>query len=110
MYERDKYTCQYCGVILGKENKSQLTVDHVVPKLYGGLHNELNLRTSCRTCNSRRGKKSIEDFRFLMRLHHAGIGGVISISQAKDLLRRGIDLRLPEDYKFYFEQLISVEI
>jgi len=105
VYERDKYTCQYCGVSIGKKNSKDLTVDHIVTKSSGGLHHEDNLRTSCRLCNSRRGEKSIDEFRFLMRMHLAGIGGVISIAQAKELMRRGVNLNLPSDHKFYFEDV-----
>lgn len=103
VYERDSYTCQYCGLNIDKKDIGNLTIDHIVTKSSGGLHHEDNLRTSCRICNSRRGEKSIEEFRFLMRMYKAGIGGVISISQAQELLRRGVDLGLPNDHQFYFE-------
>lgn len=106
VYERDNYTCQYCGLNIGENDTGNLTVDHIVTKKAGGLHHEDNLRTSCRICNSRRGEKSIEEFRFLYRMYQAGIGGVISVSQAQELLRRGVDLGLPSHHLFYFEKLI----
>lgn len=55
VFARDNYTCQYCGV-----TSKDLTIDHVVPKRYGGGMRWDNLVTCCRRCNSRKGDKSPE--------------------------------------------------
>ncbi len=48
---RDQYTCQYCGAQPGK---SQLTLDHVVPRSRGGEHTWDNVVTACVQCNQRK--------------------------------------------------------
>lgn len=40
--------CVYCGVEAGEE----MTVDHVIPKRYGGTDQPSNLVPACRSCNS----------------------------------------------------------
>lgn len=51
VFERDEYTCQECGA------RKQLAVDHIHPVAKGGLTVLDNLRTLCRTCNSRKGAR-----------------------------------------------------
>ena len=76
--ERDGgFYCHYCGCVLIKDNRlarkveqngnititsyefpsdqKQITVDHVVPRYYGGKHNIDNLVLSCKSCNSSKG-------------------------------------------------------
>jgi 5-methylcytosine-specific restriction endonuclease McrA len=55
VFARDNYTCQYCGSV-GKD----LTIDHVLPKRYGGGMAWDNLVTCCRKCNTKKGDKSPE--------------------------------------------------
>lgn len=52
IFERDNFTCQYCGQ---KPPNVVLHVDHIHPKSKGGGDEELNLITSCQSCNL--GKK-----------------------------------------------------
>ncbi len=49
---RDDYTCQYCG-----RKMRTLTLDHVVPRRYGGPHSWENLVAACSPCNRRKGGK-----------------------------------------------------
>jgi len=49
--ERDQYRCVECGTHLA------LTIDHIVPLVQGGSSDEDNLRTLCRSCNSRKGDR-----------------------------------------------------
>lgn len=44
---RDKFTCQYCGMVNPKHSET----DHVVPPILGGLSKSYNLVFSCRPCN-----------------------------------------------------------
>ena len=46
VFNRDKYTCQYCG----KESK-ELTLDHIIPRYRGGKHDWKNVVTCCIPCN-----------------------------------------------------------
>ena len=56
IYSRDNFSCVYCG------ESGKLTLDHVVPVASGGCNSHTNLVTSCLTCNSSKGKKSIKAF------------------------------------------------
>lgn len=58
IFLRDCFTCQYCGK---KFNKSDLTIDHVVPKVKGGKTTWTNSVTSCSKCNNKKSDKSIEN-------------------------------------------------
>lgn len=48
--KRDGGRCQYCG-----QKKSQMTVDHVVPKRFNGGESWENLVCACHECNNRKG-------------------------------------------------------
>ncbi|RME49013.1 MAG: HNH endonuclease [Chloroflexi bacterium] len=52
---RDDYTCQYCGAQPGK---SELTIDHVLPRSRGGDHSWENVVTACGPCNRRKGNRT----------------------------------------------------
>ena len=49
VFARDDWTCQYCGA------RSNLTVDHVVPRSKGGASSWDNIVASCAPCNRRKG-------------------------------------------------------
>ncbi|MGI8428052.1 MAG: HNH endonuclease [Solirubrobacteraceae bacterium] len=49
VFARDDWTCQYCGA------RSNLTVDHVVPRSKGGALSWDNIVASCAPCNRRKG-------------------------------------------------------
>jgi len=49
VFARDGWTCQYCGA------RSNLTVDHVIPRSKGGLSSWDNIVASCAPCNRRKG-------------------------------------------------------
>lgn len=52
VYARDHDTCQYCGRRLPR---SELNLDHVVPRSQGGLSTWDNVVCSCHACNHRKG-------------------------------------------------------
>ncbi|MDQ6730815.1 MAG: HNH endonuclease [Actinomycetota bacterium] len=49
VFARDDWTCQYCGA------RSNLTVDHVIPRSKGGSSDWENIVASCAPCNRRKG-------------------------------------------------------
>jgi 5-methylcytosine-specific restriction endonuclease McrA len=49
VFARDGWTCQYCGA------RSNLTVDHVIPRSKGGASTWDNIVASCAPCNRRKG-------------------------------------------------------
>jgi hypothetical protein len=58
VFERDDWTCQYCGEKVTKENA---TIDHYIPQSRGGTHVKANLRTCCLICNGIKSGKSFEE-------------------------------------------------
>ena len=52
VYERDDWCCQYCG------ERSDLTIDHLIPQSRGGGNDPANLMVACRTCNSKKGDRT----------------------------------------------------
>ncbi len=60
---RDGYTCIYCGVkpgtiVKGKVlNKSDFTVDHVIPRSRGGRDQWTNTACACAHCNHHKGDR-----------------------------------------------------
>lgn len=61
IFIRDGYTCQYC-----QRQVSDLTIDHVIPRSRGGLHVWDNVVSACKTCNHRKGGKSIAEARLTL--------------------------------------------
>lgn len=54
VFLRDKFTCQYCGVLFAER---ELNLDHVLPRDKGGKTTWENIVTSCIRCNSRKANK-----------------------------------------------------
>ena len=59
IYMRDGMACVYCSA---DSTTERMTLDHVVPFCQGGSNTPNNLVTSCLTCNSSRGSKSLVEF------------------------------------------------
>ena len=58
IYARDENTCQYCGVRLPR---TELNLDHVVPRSQGGATNWDNVVCSWVPCNLRKGGRTPEE-------------------------------------------------
>lgn len=62
--ERDGYVCQACkNPVQGPD----ATVDHIIPAALTGepVNNMSNLRTLCRSCNSKKGTKTSQRLAFI---------------------------------------------
>jgi len=57
IYARDNNTCQYCGRHLPR---SQLNLDHVIPRAQGGRTAWENVVCCCVACNLRKGARTPE--------------------------------------------------
>jgi 5-methylcytosine-specific restriction endonuclease McrA len=55
IFNRDHYTCQYCGKV-----SHQLTLDHVIPRYQHGKHTWENLVSACAACNRRKAGRTPE--------------------------------------------------
>ncbi|HEV2709111.1 MAG TPA: HNH endonuclease [Edaphobacter sp.] len=58
IFERDDYTCRYCGA-----RGVKLECDHVIPVSRGGSNDDANLTTACFSCNRSKSDRSLEDWR-----------------------------------------------
>ena len=58
LFERDKWTCRYCGERVTAENA---TLDHLIPISKGGPDSPENLATCCLLCNSIKSGKTYEE-------------------------------------------------
>jgi len=63
IYARDNNTCQYCGRRLPR---TDLNLDHVVPRSRGGTSTWENVVCSCHGCNRRKGGRTPEEARMLL--------------------------------------------
>lgn len=72
VYTRDKFTCSYCGVRVGKVHPrlkndkghprkmtiGDLTLDHLIPKSRGGKDEPENLVSACKPCNNAKADRT----------------------------------------------------
>ena len=59
IFERDNFTCQFCGTQL---SASLLTIDHLVPLSLGGLDEMTNYVSCCSSCNQHKANATLSDF------------------------------------------------
>lgn len=52
VFLRDRYTCQYCNNSFAR---TELTIDHWIPKVAGGGNEWENMVTACKSCNGMKG-------------------------------------------------------
>ncbi len=85
VFIRDGFACQYCGGF-----GHDLTIDHVVPRCRGGQHEWTNVVTCCKTCNHRKGSKSVTEARMELRTtpREPRPGAYYTIERRLDLRRQ----------------------
>lgn len=57
VFVRDRFQCQYCAKSCSNKD---ITIDHVVPRSYGGQTSYENCVASCKKCNSHKRNLSLE--------------------------------------------------
>lgn len=57
VYTRDHFTCQYCGLV---GTRSNLNLDHVLPRAQGGRTTWENIVCSCIKCNEHKANRTPE--------------------------------------------------
>ncbi len=63
LYARDKNRCQYCGK---RFSSSDLTLDHIVPRVQGGGNSWTNLVCACLKCNTKKGGRTPKQSRMAL--------------------------------------------
>ena len=76
VFARDDWACQYCGA------RSQLTVDHVVPRCRGGDSSWENIVASCAPCNRRKGDSHLRHSGMTLRREPRAPGPQVFIQVA----------------------------
>lgn len=61
IFNRDHYTCQYCG-----KQSHALTLDHVIPRHQGGPHTWENLVSACSYCNRHKAGRTPEEAHMIL--------------------------------------------
>ncbi len=95
--------CYYCGLQLSWS--TTFSIDHVVPRIEGESDSINNTVPSCRSCNSTKGVKSIEELRFFraMQEFEKRNGVTFTTAQVEYLSSIKIKLDIPS-HAFWFEQ------
>jgi hypothetical protein len=62
IYLRDSFTCLYCGKDLHHCPSSEISLDHLVPRVEEHNNDPSNLITACHTCNSARRDMDWREF------------------------------------------------
>ncbi len=83
IYHRDGHACVYCA------RTEKLSLDHLTPEELGGTHEPTNLVTSCFSCNSARGKKTLRAW--LRYLRERGVDTSKMATRIRRLVRRELD-------------------
>ena len=71
-WEASNKTCCLCGTriddTLSSPHPMSLTIEHLTPIARGGTHNLNNIDFAHRTCNNKKGAKTLDEFREWMKL------------------------------------------
>jgi hypothetical protein len=57
VFKRDHFQCQYCQIHL---KPGHATVDHIIPRVMGGVSSFTNCVASCFRCNTKKGARTAE--------------------------------------------------
>lgn len=61
IWKKTKGCCAHCG---RKASSFRQTIDHFIPKIYGGTYDYRNLMPLCYECNNKRGCNLINPYKF----------------------------------------------
>ena len=90
VFARDGWTCQYCG------SRSNLTVDHVIPRSKGGASTWENIVASCASCNRRKGNRLPREIKMHPRTRPTAPGPTVFIRIASPTIPIAWQQYLPQ--------------
>lgn len=103
IWEKTNGVCWYCGAKM--QAFLDFTIDHILPRCAGGGDEEGNLAPCCSKCNSMKGTKILDQFRWYLTLKKNGVPK-FSSEQIIWLRANNFDIyKMYEPIKFYFETL-----
>jgi hypothetical protein len=91
--------CAYCGKRIFKSN---ITVDHVLPRVRGGTETLENLLPACRDCNQHKGDQTLSEWRNDLENWHTIMHAMDPTYRA--LMRMGRIQAMNTPVRFYFEE------
>ena len=94
VFERDNYTCQYCG---RSYDEADLEIEHIIPISKGGNNDIRNLATACGACNRAKGTRilTIGELKEIAEKVNSSLEFLISLaSEAPDTQTRSEKLTL----------------
>ncbi|TDF41925.1 HNH endonuclease [Alteromonadaceae bacterium M269] len=109
VFTRDGEKCQYCGVALVFKDVNSWALDHVIPKSEGGSNDDSNLKLACKSCNSAKGNRDIEQYRKHCAIGKSIYAGIINSMQAEKLIDLGVVLDIPL-HLFHFEAVKKASV
>jgi hypothetical protein len=62
---RDNFSCGYCGQ---KLSSGHATIDHIIPKCFGGTSTFTNCVAACFKCNSKKGNQTPEQANMSLKI------------------------------------------
>lgn len=94
--------CYYCGIAL--EIKTTFSIDHIISRNEGGGNHLENVVPCCRSCNSAKGTKSLEEFRFYRPMQQFQEREGVFFSQLQVAYLKTLKYKLDiQPYSFWFE-------
>lgn len=102
IFNKTKGHCAYCGLRL---EAACFSIDHLQPRALGGGNENDNLLPVCASCNSSKGKKTLEQFRLFYSAKKVVGKAIFGQEQLEYLLGAGAFPLLGFDcsHLFYFE-------
>jgi 5-methylcytosine-specific restriction endonuclease McrA len=94
LYQRDAFTCQYCGVALPA---TSLTIEHVLPRSRGGPTSWENCVAACESCNARKADRTPQEAGMKLRKRPAQP-------------RWSLELRVPAATRAAWEPFLAKEL
>lgn len=108
IYQKTNGHCSYCGNPLSLDNWA---MEHMNPKLKNGTDKIENLTPSCHSCNSKKNRKTVDEFRDYLTqkpideirktIEHIRMYGITK-NQSKTIEALEYAIKLLEDNKFKF--------
>lgn len=87
--------------------REEATLDHTIPQSFGGSHEDDNLKTACRPCNSTKGQRSEQWLRLFYALAQTKYADVITLEQYHRLQGLGSKLDALPEVQFFYEKKLE---
>ncbi len=99
LIETYPHNCIYCGK---KLQKSQISVDHLYPRGYGGISIPENMAISCSNCNSRKSDLTKTQYLFMLRKNSSALQNYLLDSRKlNENLKKQFGFILPNTWVTY---------